>query len=112
MRHKQTGDSQIKQPSGAHGLGILTKRQADILKYIATHHIVKRRSPTLKEIADKFSIGTNGVVGHLSALKKKGWIAQDQFVARSIVLSKDLACETCGGCGISSHLLEFVNNAG
>lgn len=107
MRHAYAG--QVKRPNGTPILGILTKRQESILKYIVWHHIVKRHSPTIRDIADKFKIGTNGVAGHLLALKKKGWIERDRSRARSIVLSKSLVCEKCCGCGIAGYLVKWVN---
>lgn len=42
-------------------------------------------SPTVREIGDEFGIASpNGVICHLTALERKGWITVGQMQARSI----------------------------
>jgi len=63
----------------------LTTRQESILKFISTFITDKSYPPTYQEIADKFGIvSKHGVVRHLEALIKKGFIKKSDTAARSI----------------------------
>lgn len=56
----------------------LTSKQSKILAFIRGQIEARGRSPSLREIADKFEIrSVNGVVGHVRALEKKGALARD-----------------------------------
>jgi len=63
----------------------LTGRQKAILKYICQTIEESSRPPTVREIGREFSIdSTKGVVDHLAALERKGWITRQAGQARGI----------------------------
>ena len=63
----------------------LTKRQAGVYLYIFDYIEENHYPPTVREIADSFDIkSTNGVVEHLKALARKGFISKDSFKSRAI----------------------------
>lgn len=63
----------------------LTKRQASVYLYIYDYIQANHYPPTVREIADAFAISsTNGVVEHLKALGRKGYIEKDSFKSRAI----------------------------
>ncbi len=56
----------------------LTDRQQAIYDYIAKYQLEQGYSPKITEIAEAFGIkSVNGVIKHLQALEKKGWIQRD-----------------------------------
>lgn len=68
----------------------LTKRQAQIFKFI--RDLIKNRGygPTVREIGDKFEISSpNGVVCHLRSLEKKGLISRQANQSRAMQLLVD-----------------------
>lgn len=65
----------------------LTARQREALEYI--RRCVRKRGygPTVREIGDQMGINSpNGVVGHLIALERKGFIHREANLSRSIML--------------------------
>jgi len=52
----------------------LTERQKDVLSFIADY--IKKNSypPTIREIADNYSISVKGAHDHITALRKKGFL--------------------------------------
>lgn len=63
----------------------LTRRQAGVFVYIFDYIQENHYPPTVREIADAFEIkSTNGVVEHLKALARKGFIEKDNFKSRAI----------------------------
>lgn len=63
----------------------LTDRQRAILKFICRAIKESSRPPTVREIGQEFSISsTKGVVDHLRALERKGWITRQAGQARGI----------------------------
>ncbi len=63
----------------------LTERQREILNYIAEYIQEHNYPPTYQEIADAFDITSkHGVVRHLEALERKGYIERSNTLARSI----------------------------
>ena len=70
----------------------LTGRQREILKYIEKMISELGKSPTIREIGEKFDISsTNGVRAHLEALMKKGYIRRQSLVSRGIELVRNLS---------------------
>lgn len=64
----------------------LTSRQATILEFIETYQLKNGYSPKIAEIQEAFEIkSVNGVIKHLRALEKKGFIKRDN-TARGIGL--------------------------
>lgn len=75
----------------------LTQRQKKIFEFIRTQINDRGYGPTVREIADRFDIGSpNGVVGHLRALETKGYICRTAKKSRSIELSPEFVEETRG----------------
>jgi len=67
----------------------LTKRQKDILSYIAGYISEQGFPPTLKEIGAHFGISsTNGVSDHLKALSRKGYLRRRADQSRAMEISK------------------------
>lgn len=65
----------------------LTARQAQILGLIAESLHRRGLPPTIRELGIATGIlGPNGVVCHLRALLKKGWITRDKQISRGIRL--------------------------
>ena len=65
----------------------LTKRQRDVLDFIAEMIQQKGFPPTIREIGNRFKINsTNGVRAILSALTQKGYIRRKPLVSRGIEL--------------------------
>ncbi|MDO4585657.1 MAG: hypothetical protein Q4D62_16370 [Planctomycetia bacterium] len=65
----------------------LTARQREALEFI--RRCVRKRGyePTVREIGDQMGINSpNGVVGHLVALERKGFIHREANLSRSIML--------------------------
>jgi SOS-response transcriptional repressor LexA len=64
----------------------LTPRQAQILKFIK-NGVLAGNAPSVREIGNEFGIRSpNGVMCHLKALAKKGYIARTANVAHGITL--------------------------
>jgi repressor LexA len=66
----------------------LTKRQKEVLSFIANH--INRHSypPTIREIAEHFSISVKGAYDHIAALKRKNCLKQDGNRSRTMVLTE------------------------
>jgi repressor LexA len=63
----------------------LTQRQEEILQFISQYTQQHEYAPTYQEIADAFKLASKqGVVRHLVALERKGYITRSDTVARSI----------------------------
>jgi len=70
----------------------LTRRQKEILKYIEKMITELGKSPTIREIGEKFDISsTNGVRAHLEALMKKGYIRRQGLISRGIELVRSFS---------------------
>ncbi len=65
----------------------LTQRQQDVYKFIRDKIRGRGYGPTVREIAEHFDINSpNGVVCHLKALVKKGFISREPNMSRAIQL--------------------------
>jgi len=63
----------------------LTKRQQEILDFIAASIHERGYPPTLREIGEHFGIrSTNGVNDHLKALEKKGHLKREDLKSRAM----------------------------
>jgi repressor LexA len=68
----------------------LPPRQKQVLKYVIAHRDSHGTSPTLREIAKHLDInGTLGVIRHLEALEKKGFIKRNSGSRGIIVVGHD-----------------------
>jgi repressor LexA len=63
-----------------------TKRQEEVLTFIAEYIREHTYPPTIREIADYFSISVKGAHDHVTALKKKGQIKQEDKRSRAMEL--------------------------
>lgn len=68
----------------------LTKRQAEVYRFIRDKIRTRGYGPTVREIAAAFKISSpNGVVCHLKALVKKGLITREPNMSRAIQLAAE-----------------------
>jgi repressor LexA len=68
----------------------LTERQREVLSFITSYVSKHAYPPTIREIADHFSISVKGAYDHLSALKKKNRLTYGDKRSRTIeVIKKD-----------------------
>ena len=71
-------------------LGLLTKRQRAVYRAIARHYADHRFPPSIREIGKLLDISSpNGVVCHVRALQRKGWVVATAKTARSILPSHE-----------------------
>lgn len=66
-----------------------TKRQEEVLEFIAGYISAHTYSPTIREVADFFSISVKGAHDHLTALKKKGLLRQGDNKPRTMELVRN-----------------------
>ena len=66
----------------------LTKRQEEVINFIASYIRTHAYPPTIREVAEFFSISVKGAHDHLTALKKKGLIKQGDKKSRTLELVK------------------------
>ena len=68
----------------------LTERQRNVYKFIREKIRGRGYGPTVREIATRFGIRSpNGVVCHLKALEKKGFIKREPNMSRAIQLAAE-----------------------
>ena len=65
-----------------------TKRQKEVLDFIAGYINNHTYPPTIREVADFFSISVKGAHDHLGALRKKGLLKQGDKKSRTMELVK------------------------
>jgi repressor LexA len=63
-----------------------TERQKEVLNFIASYIQTHAYPPTIREVADFFSISIKGAHDHLAALKKKGLLKQGDKKSRAMEL--------------------------
>jgi repressor LexA len=63
-----------------------TKRQLEVLSFITEYLPNNAYPPTIRELADYFSISVKGAQDHITALKKKGLLKQGDKKSRTINL--------------------------
>lgn len=66
----------------------LTPRQREVYSFLEDFIEREGYSPSVREVADHFSISVKGAHDHIKALSKKGVIQSEGSVSRSIVLSR------------------------
>lgn len=66
-----------------------TERQREVLDFIAAYVHNNAYSPTIREVADHFSISVKGAHDHLTALRKKGLLKQGDKKPRTMGLVKN-----------------------
>ena len=65
-----------------------TTRQTEVLNFIAEYIHTHTYPPTIREVAENFSISVKGAHDHLTALKKKGLLRQGDKKPRTLELVK------------------------
>lgn len=66
----------------------LTKRQAEILKYVSDHIEDQGYAPSYREICSHFGLSSTATVAeHIETLKMKGYLHQEENLARSIQIA-------------------------
>ena len=65
-----------------------TKRQKEVMDFIAGYINMHTYPPTIREVAEFFSISVKGAHDHLTALKKKGLVKQNEKKSRTMELVK------------------------
>jgi len=63
-----------------------TERQRKVLDFIAGYISTHAYPPTIREVADFFSISVKGAHDHLTALRKKGFLKQGDKKSRTLEL--------------------------
>lgn len=65
-----------------------TQRQRQLMKFIQDYTAKKGYSPSLRDMGSALNIqSTNGVLGHLRSLEKKGYVLGAKGVARAVRLT-------------------------
>jgi repressor LexA len=67
----------------------LTERQQEVLTFISEYIKAHAYPPTIREIADHFSISVKGAYDHVAVLKKKGRLANGDNRSRTLEVVKD-----------------------
>ncbi|GHV14536.1 LexA repressor [Spirochaetia bacterium] len=67
----------------------LTQRQKEVLSFIADYIKERAYPPTIREMADFFSISVKGAHDHVTALKKKGALTFENRRSRTMELVKN-----------------------
>jgi repressor LexA len=65
----------------------LTLRQKEVLSYIADYKSKHSYPPTIREIAEHFSMSVKGAHDHITALKRKGQIKHEEKRPRTLELT-------------------------
>ena len=65
----------------------LTKRQKEVLTYIANYKDKHSYPPTIREIAEHFSMSVKGAHDHITALRKKGQLKHEEKRPRTLELT-------------------------
>jgi repressor LexA len=67
------------------GMDDLTRRQREVFEFLRSYAQSKGYPPTVREIRDAFRLQSNrGVIDHLRALERKGWIKRRRGISRAI----------------------------
>jgi len=66
----------------------LTKRQKEVLSFISNHINKHSYPPTIREIAEHFSVSVKGAYDHVAALKRKNCLKQDGNRSRTMALTE------------------------
>lgn len=96
----------------------VTKRQIEVLRFIAGHVAARGTPPTIREIGTALRItSTNGVNDHIKTPERKGLITREELKSRTLELTRDAMrvlglqvehhrCLTCGQALPSPTTLE------
>jgi repressor LexA len=68
---------------------IITVKQLKVLNFIKTFIEENSYSPSIREIADNFSISAKGAQDNVNALRRKGYIRSEYRKPRTIAVIKE-----------------------
>jgi repressor LexA len=74
----------------------LTDRQKEVLSFIADYLQHHAYPPTIRDVADHFSISVKGAYDHVTALKKKNYLKLDGKRSRAMELVREKVDEDLG----------------
>lgn len=95
-KKKPTKKTKNPEPVAATSTRPITARQQELLNVIEKLMAEHKRPPSVREIAAAMDIKSpNGVMVHLRALVKKGYVAKER-TSRSIRLVNPTVCPCCG----------------
>ena len=81
----------------------LTRRQRQILDFIASYQAEQGLSPTLEEIAAEYGVNKVTIFGHVSELERKGYLERSQKgISRGLRVVPEHAGSTAMGTGRTS----------
>jgi repressor LexA len=66
----------------------LTTRQKEVLSFISNHINKHSYPPTIREVAEHFSVSVKGAYDHVAALKRKNCLKQDGNRSRTMALTE------------------------
>jgi repressor LexA len=75
----------------------LTQRQREVLSFITEYIQAHRFPPTMREIADHFSISVKAAHDHVTAMKKKDYLRTGEKRSRTIELTRMVSGEEPDG---------------
>lgn len=76
---------------------VLTRRQQEVLDYIASYHQERGYSPAVRDIAKHFHlVSAAGVHKHIKALVKKGVLAKEDYLSRSLRVLRPKSAPAAG----------------
>ena len=95
----------------------LTKRQAEILKFVTEHIEEQGYAPSYREICTHFGLSSTATVAeHIETLRLKGYLHQEENLARSIQIAANPADMGTGfaaipllGCIAAGKPIEAIN---
>lgn len=87
----------------------LTKRQSEVLAFMHKYQKTYGYAPSLRDIGSEFGIkSTEGVMSHLRALKKKGYVVHEPRLSRSYRPVRRCTDVTCPDCGCEIEVVEEI----
>ena len=88
----------------------LTQRQKEVLEYIGEFQRNRGFPPSVRDIAKHFQlVSAAGVHKHIKALVRKGFLAKDDFLSRSLrVIGAESSTQSSGAPSIELPLLGYV----
>lgn len=68
----------------------LTKRQREILSFVSSFYQDNGYAPSYREIGQRFGLSSTATIAeHISTLKEKGYLENEERAARSLVITDD-----------------------
>lgn len=67
----------------------LTEKQRNVLRFIRVYTEEKLCPPTVREVAENFSVSIKAIQDHIAALRKKGYLAASEKKSRSLRIVLD-----------------------